>query len=173
MTRAWNTAVVGFALFGASGCINQPDEFNDKAAELMCEYNAADPEQPFLDRTRPLEGLDANDPDSFVPYGQGGGGSCQSEVRDNLDACAAACTLVPRKARRCVRKLRRGVRSGQYNESDVSVCDRVYECGEQDPGVSVTDQCRITTSPGCSSGGGAPSGLALLLLGLFVRRRRG
>ncbi len=160
-------------LAAMSGCINEPDEFNEKAAELICDYNASDPPQPFLDRTRPLEGLDDDDPDSFVPYGEGGGGSCENQVRTNLDACAAECTIDPRLARRCVRKLRRAVRRGQYSESAATVCERVYECGSVEGVSNVRDQCLITTSPGCSTGGGAPSGLALLLLGLFVRRRRG
>ena len=165
------------ALAGLSlgGCYRDSDDFNAKAAESMCRYNDKVPSDPFLDRTMPIEeGEDASlEPAwrdlGFQPYS---GPYCEDAVVSNLSMCAASCEYSPRKARRCLRKLRRGVEKDRLNDTSLSVCDRVYECSSEVPAETV-DACRITTQT-CSVGGQPPPPFLALLLavGLSARRRR-
>ncbi len=154
---------------GLCGCYRDADEFNAKAAGYVCEYNAGGPAEPFLDRTAPIEDPPATSDARFEAYG---GPNCEGEVEDNLSSCSARCEYSPRKARRCLRKLKRALRRGSYNDSDRAVCDRVYECDE-DTEVDISAQCHITTQ-NCAVGDQPPPPvlLALGFLGLWVRRRR-
>ncbi len=149
----------------AGGCYRDSDDFNAKAARYMCEYNEQAPADPFLDRTDPLTERNPGEQREFRPYG---GPSCEQDVVDNLATCSASCDYSPRKARRCLRKLKRGLRSGTYNDSEYAVCERVYECPDE-----VGDQACAITTRGCAIGAPASPALAtLFFVGLWVRRRR-
>lgn len=159
--------LVGIAA-GLSGCYRDSDDFNAQAAEYICQYNDDDRSEPFLDRTEPLD-----DPQSSTPdYEAFNGPYCEAKVEENLASCSAECDYSPRKARRCLRKLKRGVRRDRYNDSNYAVCDRVYDC-DADASGDVLSQCRITTQT-CAVGEHPPppAFLALACLGLWVRRRR-
>ncbi len=156
------------------GCYRDSDDFNAQAAESMCRYNDKIPPDPFLDRTMPIEDGDAASLEhgweglDFQPYS---GPYCEDAVVSNLSTCAASCEYSARKARRCVRKLRRGVEKDRLNDTSLSVCDRVYECSSEVPAVTV-DACRITTE-NCSVGAqNSPPPLLLLLFAAGVRARR-
>ena len=154
------------AMLCVSGCYRDSDDFNAKAADYICRYNDQDPDRPFLDHTPGLGDSLGVDPEPYSgPY-------CEDAVASDLTSCADACEYSARKARRCLRKLRRGVRRESYNESALSVCERVYTCPDA-ASVETYRSCRITTR-GCAVGGrsgGTPLAL-LLFAGLFFRRRR-
>ncbi len=160
-----------------SGCYSDTDAFNSKAADYICAYNAQDPDEPFLDHTSPQQscGFD-EDPDAEQDCQPSGehrafkGDECEVEVMTNLDACASECEYSPRKARRCLRVLRRSVWFNNYRESLDPVCDRVYTCDEDEP---KPDVCRITTSNCAVGGAPSPSIFLLMVVGVggWTRRR--
>lgn len=161
--------LVGLMAAGLAGCYRDSDDFNAKAAEHICRYNDGDPDEPFLDRTEPTEDNSATTDPQFQSYN---GPYCEDAVEANLSSCSSHCDYSPRKARRCLRKLRRAVRRESYTESELAVCDRVYDCDE-DVSSGVSAQCHITTQ-NCAVGENPPPPVlfALGFLGLWVRRRR-
>ena len=166
----FRVGILAFAMLATSACYRDSDDFNAKAAERMCRYNAGNPDNPFLDFTTPIDGT-ATPADPFPDHEEYGGAFCEEDVIDNLDRCSANCDYSPRKARRCLRKLRRAVKDGSFEDSALSVCNRVYTCGEVSDTVQAS--CQITTE-NCSVGGrGSPWALMLLLVaGGWSRRRR-
>lgn len=178
----------------ATACYRDADKFNAKAAESICRYNAGNPDAPFLDHTAPINDPNDDQPPTdtvprakptrqttptesalagpMPPYEPYSGAYCEETVEANLTTCSDRCDYSPRKARRCLRKLNRGIRNDGYNTAAWDVCDRVYQCSEDTP-RDVRAKCRITTQS-CAVGGQAPPVVffALGMLGLWVRRRR-
>jgi len=159
--------LVGLALFLlVGGCVRDPDDFNAKAAGHICAYNDENPDSPFLDRTTPSEDSPTVDVESpFAPYG---GPTCERDVADNLDVCHATCDYSPRKGRRCLRKLDRAVRKGEYDEGSLAVCGRVYECPED---ADRPPECAISTRSCAVGGPASPTLAALFFIGVWGRRR--
>lgn len=152
-----------------SGCYRNEDRYHERAAELVCDYNAKTPNNPIVDRTAALDppvDLDGDgDAEEYAPYG---GEFCQDDVIENLQTCSAECSYDNTMARRCVRRLRKAVRSGEFGAGVYDACNSVYACEE----VSTMQRCNLTTDE-CSVVPDRPPSLALLslfVLGL-VRRR--
>lgn len=163
LVSAMMLSVLVGATASATGCYRDSDDFNAKAASYMCRYNDRDPDSPFLDHTRTDENGDP------PPYE---GPWCEEAVTENLGQCSEQCDYSPRKARRCLRRLRRAVKKKSYDESLFAVCERVYECPDETE-IEDYDACRITTESCSVSNAPLPVGFAVLaLMGLWARRRR-
>lgn len=161
--HAWRIALaVALPALSLGGCYRDSDDFNEKAASYICRYNDKDPDEPFLDYTR------TDEEGQPQPYE---GPWCEDAVRDNLSTCAQTCDYTPRKARRCLRQLKRALRKGTYDQTLPTACDWVYDCPSDAP-RSVEQRCLISNRSCSTGGGGLPLGFAMLgLLGLWTRRR--
>jgi hypothetical protein len=159
--RLRSLATLGFAAaMGASASCLQEDDFVDEFAVLVC-------------RTVVQCGITVHLP---------GGGElpdtrteCEAAMIEHYSTCSEGCRMVRRKARRCLRRLEDNhcASAPQANDGDAGipwVCDDVFRgC---DPEVVEQRDCIAPTCAVVPQRDAPLGGLALLGVGLWVRRRR-
>lgn len=155
---------LGLALGLAVGCLRKEDNFVEQYATELCDAVRD------CGATLTLPGGQA------LPVSS----ACEGVVEAHYLACGDRCEYQPRKARRCIRRLRRnsdcddatvsGAGGEQEDEEFIPlVCDEVYtQCSGDD------DLCRAPTCAVMGSGHreGLGWALGLFALGLVGRRRR-
>lgn len=161
LVRMLGGSALGLLVGTSVGCLFQEDEFvTEYAAEVCRLVRECGRELRLPGESEPLPSTSA----------------CEDRIEAHYASCTAGCDYIPRKARRCLRRLRDNEcnnPSGTVDDETIPiVCNDVFrECQDDEQ----AQMCRAPS--GCSIGDPRGSGsvlaLGLLVLGLGARRRRG
>lgn len=157
--RAVLGLVLGLGLGSSEGCQpNDGEAFIAEAAQLMCEFNERCP------------GV-FQQPGGYAQDDFPTGDACVDGVIDVYQPCQD-CDFDEARARRCLRRLQKGLDRCSFENVSMLVCDTVFECPEgSDAECTIRDpsQCSVSSKPRSEL---AALGGLLLLLGWSSRRRR-
>lgn len=154
--RALLGLLLGLGLGSAEGCQpNDGEAFLDEAAQLMCDFNERCPgvfQQP---------GRSDND----FPAGE----ACVDGILAYYQPCTD-CVFDETNARRCLRRMQRGLDRCSFENIPMAVCDSVFTCDDSQAECTIRDpsQCSVSSQPRHAL---AVLGGLLLMLGWSTRRR--
>lgn len=167
----WPALVLCFPLVFACR-MQDPEDFNQQAAELVCRYN----EECIHEPGDPVD--DVLNDDAFQ-YGDGP--ACEPDFLEAHEDCPIQCEYDRRQAVKCLRNLEKMIKNCDITENKMNPCQDVFNCHDsQDQGLidrcgfEVTSEtCLCTTDASRTGDFGLLAFFGAGLLGLRRRRRRG